>query len=222
MTSSRRIAVLGAGSIGCFVGGMLARGGHAVSLLARQRVIEEITADGLRLSSVEGLDQVVPAAQLTLSAAPSVLADAEVILVTVKSNDTAEAGDLVAAHGAPGATVVSLQNGVDNAAVLVAKLPFHSVVAGMVPFNVQSLGDGRFHRATSGDIVLQKDAADTARQLSVDGLKMRTTRNIAGVQWGKLIVNLNNAVNALSGLPVRAQLAQRPWRQLMEIGRAHV
>src|SRR5438046_2857489 len=118
MTRSRRVAVLGAGSIGCFVGGMLARGGHAVALLARPRIVAEISANGLRLTSIEGLDAVVPAAQLTLSDRPEIFSDAEVILVTVKSNDTAEAADLIARHGAAGATVISLQNGVGNAALL--------------------------------------------------------------------------------------------------------
>jgi len=213
--SSRRIAVLGAGSIGCFVGGMLARGGHNVALLARPRVIDEIKRNGLRLTSADGIDDLVSAGRLTLSATAEVLDNADTILVTVKSNDTPEAAELIARHGMPGAVVISLQNGVSNADGLRAKLPGRSVLAGMVPFNVQSLGDGRFHRATSGDIVIERDAADTAAALSVAGLKLRPTDNIAGVQWGKLVLNLNNALNALSGLPVRAQLAQRPWRMVM-------
>ncbi len=53
------------------------------------------------------------------------------------------------------------------------------------------------------------------KRLSVPGLTMRATDNIAGVQWGKLLVNLNNALNALSGLPLRQQLAQRAWRRLL-------
>jgi 2-dehydropantoate 2-reductase len=93
-------------------------------------------------------------------------------------------------------------------------LPGRRVLAGMVPFNVIALGAGRFHRATSGDIVIEQDEAGTAAQLSVPHLTMRPTGNIVGVQWGKLIVNLNNALNALSGLPLREQLAQRPWRKL--------
>ena len=80
----------------------------------------------------------------------------------------------------------------------------------MVPFNVIALGEGRFHRATSGDIVIEQDEAGTAEKLSVPGLKMRPTDNIEGVQWGKLLVNLNNALNALADLPLRRQLAQRP------------
>jgi 2-dehydropantoate 2-reductase len=84
----------------------------------------------------------------------------------------------------------------------------------MVPFNVIALGEGRFHRATSGDIVIEQDEAGTAAQLSVPHLTMRPAGNIVGVQWGKLLLNLNNALNALSDLPLREQLAQRPWRAL--------
>jgi 2-dehydropantoate 2-reductase len=157
----------------------------------------------------------VSADRLTLSETSDVLADANVILVTVKSTDTAEAADLIARQGAPGTIVISLQNGMSNADVLRAKLPGQTVLAGMVPFNVQALGEGRFHRATSGDIVLARDTANTAAALSVAGLRLRATDDIAAVQWGKLVLNLNNALNALSGLPVRAQLAQRPWRQVM-------
>jgi 2-dehydropantoate 2-reductase len=62
--------------------------------------------------------------------------------------------------------------------------------------------------------VIEKDAADTAGRLSVPGLTMRPSRDIVGVQWGKLLVNLNNAINALSDLPLRQQLAQRSWRLL--------
>src|SRR5438552_2894216 len=88
------------------------------------------------------------------------------------------------------------------------------VLGAMVPFNVVALGEGRFHRSTSGDIYVEQDAALTAERVSVPDLKMRATGNIVGVQWGKLIVNLNNALNALSGLPLREQLAQRAWRVL--------
>jgi 2-dehydropantoate 2-reductase len=83
-----------------------------------------------------------------------------------------------------------------------------------VPFNVIAMGDGRFHRATSGDIVIEQDNAGTAKKLSAPGLTMRSSTDIVGVQWGKLLVNLNNALNALADLPLRRQLAQRAWRQL--------
>jgi 2-dehydropantoate 2-reductase len=84
----------------------------------------------------------------------------------------------------------------------------------MVPFNVIAPGEGRFHRATSGDIVIEQDDAGTADQLSVPGLRTRASSDITGVQWGKLLVNLNNALNALADLPLRQQLGQRAWRRL--------
>jgi 2-dehydropantoate 2-reductase len=80
---------------------------------------------------------------------------------------------------------------------------------------VVAAGAGQFHRASAGDIVIEKDDTTIGEQLSVPGLKLRTTSDIAGVQWGKLLVNLNNALNALSGLTLQEQLAQRPWRRLL-------
>jgi 2-dehydropantoate 2-reductase len=214
MISNGPIGIAGAGSIGCFVGGMLAASGRRVALLARPRVIEEIRGNGLRLTSFEGIEQQVAPSALTLSEDPSIFHDASVVLVTVKSADTAEIADIIARHAPADAVIVSLQNGVGNVSLLRERLPGRRVLAGMVPFNVITLGSGRFHRATSGDIVLEQDAAGTAGQLSVPGLKMRASTDIVGVQWGKLLFNLNNALNALADLPLRQQLAQRPWRRL--------
>jgi 2-dehydropantoate 2-reductase len=215
MTKSWPIVVAGAGSIGCFVGGMLAASDRRVSLLARPRVIAEIENNGIRLTSFEGLELHVASPKLSLSGAPAILGDAGVVLVTVKSADTAGIANLIALHAPPEAVIVSLQNGVGNVAVLRERLPGRRVLAAMVPFNVIALGNGQFHRATSGDIVIERDELRTAAQLSVPGLAMCPTDNIVGVQWGKLLVNLNNALNALSGLPLREQLAKRPWRLLL-------
>jgi 2-dehydropantoate 2-reductase len=214
MISNRPIGVAGAGSIGCFVGGMLAAGGRRVALLARPRVIRDIESNGLRLASFDGFDRTIASTTLTLSEDPQIFGDAGTILVTVKSADTDEIADIIGQHAPADAVIVSLQNGVGNVAVLREKLPGRRVLAGMVPFNVIVRGPGQFHRATSGDIVIERDDAGTAEQLSVPGLKMLATDDIAGVQWGKLLVNLNNALNALADLPLRQQLAQRAWRRL--------
>jgi len=214
MVAGQTIGIAGAGSIGCFVGGMLAAGGGRVALLGRPRLIAEIEAGGLRLTSFEGFDQTIPRDRFALSENPAVFADAGIVLVTVKSADTAGMADIIARHAPPDVVVVSLQNGVGNAAVLRDRLPGRRVLGGMVPFNVIALGNGRFHRATSGDIVIAQDEGRLAEKLSVAGLTIRPTDNIDGVQWGKLVLNLNNALNALADLPLRRQLAQRPWRRL--------
>jgi 2-dehydropantoate 2-reductase len=214
MVLQRPIAIAGAGSIGCFVGGLYAAAGCRVTLLARPRVISEIAEHGLRLTSFEGFERHLAANQLTLSEDPAILAEASVVLVTVKSPDTPAIADVIARHAPADALIVSLQNGVGNVAVLRERLPGRRVLAGMVPFNVIAFGEARFHRATSGDIVIEQDDDNTANRLSVPGLKMRASANIASVQWGKLLVNLNNALNALADLPLRQQLARREWRVL--------
>jgi 2-dehydropantoate 2-reductase len=156
----------------------------------------------------------VAADKLTLGEDPALLAGAAIVLVTVKSRDTAEMADQIACY-APQATVVSLQNGVENVAVLRERLAHAPVLAGMVPFNVLSQGEGCFHRATTGDVLIAADPANTARALSVAGMAVHPREDMAGVQWGKLLINLNNALNALSGLPLREQLSQRGWRALL-------
>ena len=90
------IGIAGAGSIGCFVGGMLAAAGRPVGLLARPRVIQEIEDNGLRLTGFEGSERQLAPDRLTLSENPSIFTDAGVVLVTVKSADTAEIADVIA------------------------------------------------------------------------------------------------------------------------------
>src|SRR5438445_13656611 len=110
MNASRTIGVAGAGSIGCFVGGMLVAGGRRFAPLARPRVIAEIEASGLRPTSFEGFDQTLKSSQLALSENPSIFGDAGVVLVTVKSADTAEMADVIARNAPPDVVIVSLQN----------------------------------------------------------------------------------------------------------------
>jgi 2-dehydropantoate 2-reductase len=213
--ANRQFVVAGAGSIGCFVGGLLAGAGRAVTLLARPRVIADIAAHGLHVTSLDGVDcRVLPSA-VRATDDPAALAQAACILVAVKSTDTAAMAELIARHAPPGALVISLQNGVDNVPLLRERLPDRRVLAGMVAFNVVAMGEGRYHRATSGEIVLEQDAAGTAARLDAPGLTVTASHNITGVQWGKLLLNLNNAINALSGLPLRDQLSQKAWRELL-------
>jgi len=215
MPIERSICIAGAGNIGCFVGGLLAAAGHRVRFLARRRTIDAVWSDGLQLSDLEGLELTIPADRLTLSDDPAIMTDADTILVTVKSSDTPEIAGLIAAHGAEDAIIVSLQNGVRNTSVLRERLPGRRVLGGMVPFNVLAPEPGRFHRATSGEVAIEQDPSGVAERLSVPHLKMKSAQDIAGLQWGKLLINLNNALNALSGLPLSQQLAQRPWRLLL-------
>ena len=205
-----RITIAGAGSIGCFVGAVLCDAGFDVRFLARARVIEQVAQRGLSLTDFDGLDLRVSGIKATHDP-ETALTGADLVLVCVKSGDTEAMGRLIAIH-APETQVISLQNGVGNAAVLRRVLPRADVRAAMVPFNVVSRGPGQYHRATSGDILVE---AGPLPDLSGAHLRWHSVDNIEAVQWGKLLFNLGNAVNALADIPLLEQLQDRAWRRLM-------
>lgn len=216
MLPARRIAIAGAGSIGCYVGGCLALAGREVRFLLRPRLCDELTRHGLHLTDLDGTDRRLPPEALALSTdAATALGGADLVLVTVKSGDTAAMAALLAAHCPAGTTILSLQNGVGNADILAGALPGRRVLAGTVPFNVVQAGQGRFHRASGGPVLVEATGDRLTDILAVPGLPLAAAADMPAVQWGKLLLNLNNALNALCGLPLRAELADRRWRRLL-------
>ena len=209
MALGTRIVVAGAGTIGAYVGGWLIQAGKPVTLLGRSRLADEISEHGLTVSDYEGRNAHLDQPDYSLD--PACLTGADVVLVAVKSAATAEVGGLIAQY-APNATVISLQNGVSNPDVLRAHAPEADVRGAVVPFNVVQSGPGAFHRASSGEIVIEDLSGFWSNMLSVPGMAMHPTHDIQAQQWGKLLVNLNNALNALSGLPLLEQLHDRRWR----------
>jgi 2-dehydropantoate 2-reductase len=135
-------------------------------------------------------------------------------LLCVKSGATARAAAELAVQAAPGTPVLSLQNGVANAATGAQAAPALVWVPGMVPFNIAELGPGRFHRGTWGELAALDDPAlrPWLPLFQAAGLPLALHADLQPVLWGKLLMNLNNPVNALSGLPLRAQLLDRNCR----------
>ncbi|WP_170426639.1 2-dehydropantoate 2-reductase [Ruegeria arenilitoris] len=210
-----KIVIAGAGSIGCYCGALLADAGHSVTLLGRARILDPIRDSGLTITDFSGLRRHVKAENLTLSESPECLSEAEVVIVTVKAAATADMAGEIARFAPPSAPVLSWQNGMENARVLRAALPDHDVRAGMVPFNVVPPEPACFHRATSGEIVIQSGPGGLGQTLSSTELPVIESDQIEAVQWGKLVINLNNALNALSGMTLKEQLMDRKWRGLM-------
>ena len=216
-----RIVVAGAGSIGCYVGGCLALAGRPVTLLLRPLLADDIARHGLRVSDIDGLDEMLPASALGLSTDPDfALAHAEIVLVTVKSGATAAMSQLVAQYAPADAVVVSLQNGIGNVDALRTGLGAErTIVAGMVPFNVVQMrrqgAAPRFHRATSGGMLIGAGVPGLRKALDVSGAAVAEHADMPAVLWGKLVLNLNNALNALAGVPLAAELADRRWRLLL-------
>ncbi|PKV81661.1 2-dehydropantoate 2-reductase [Nocardia fluminea] len=216
---SQRVLVLGAGSVGVFVGGHLAAAGMEVIFVGRQRILDDIAEHGLRLTDLDGGSTEVPPDRFGLALEPDEPELADLVLVTVKSADTAAAARAVAGRLRPGTPVVSLQNGIGNASVIREILPTSIVLAGMVMFNVVYSGRGCFHRASDGDLAIQDDQVVDrfADRFRAAGLPLRRHRDLRPVQWAKLLLNLNNPINALSGRPLREELAERDYRRCLAL-----
>lgn len=213
------VAVFGAGSIGAYVGGALLGAGAGVTLLGRARMRQRIAAHGLHLTDLHGRELRLDGARVPYAEDAAALATAALILVTVKSADTAAAAEAIRAHARPDALVLSLQNGVGNADTLRRVLPGWTVLGGMVPFNVVQTPDGRLHRGTAGELVVEASPrlAPWLAPFRAAQLPLTECGDFASIQWGKLLINLNNSVNALSGVPLVQQLRQRGYRRALAL-----
>ncbi|HEX7813574.1 2-dehydropantoate 2-reductase [Dyella sp.] len=212
------LAIHGAGNIGLYVGGRL-RQHTPVRFLGRPSLKAAIQAEGLALSDSSGWSHRWAGQALDFQTDPAALAEASLILVCVKSAATAQAAGELAAFARPGSVIISLQNGLENAARLQAALPSHTVLAGMVPFNVVSRAPGVLHQASGGTLMIADHPARAAWQDLFDqaGLPVQWRHDMPSVLRAKLLFNLNNAINALSDLPLREQLSQRAWRRCLAV-----
>lgn len=146
------------------------------------------------------------------------LADADVIALCVKSGATARAAEEIASFGRSGATVISLQNGISNVDVLERRLSdTFTVVRGMVPYNVAYLGDGHFHKGVAGDLYAddRPKTREVSSAIGTSPAALKLSDDMLGIAWGKLLINLNNAVNALSGRTLLEELRQRDYRRVV-------
>lgn len=211
-----KIVIHGAGSIGCYVGGAWQAAGLEVSFLGRERLKQEIGEHGIALTDSQGWSVRLPPEEVDFSTSQSALRKADVVVLTVKAIGTEAAAKEIARHAKKGASVISIQNGVSNAETLRRLLPKHRIVQGMVPYNVVHTGPGRWHRATWGDLMAEETEVTRALSDAIGDRpgRLRLSDDMESVAWGKLLFNLNNAINALSGLTILEELKQRDYRRV--------
>lgn len=199
-TKGLKVAVMGAGAVGCYYGGMLARAGHEVVLIARPAHVQAIARDGLRMETTT-FDEYV---RLNASSDASAVQGAQLVLFCVKSLDTESAGALMLPHLAPDALVLCLQNGVDNADRLRTVLPQHAVAAAVVYVATEMTGPGHVKHHGRGELVIEPAVASQAiaQALIAAGVPTEISSNVRGALWTKLIINCAyNAVSAIAQLP---------------------
>lgn len=211
---------MGAGAVGCFIGGLTQLAGVPVHFVGRPRVLGQLRKLGLRLTDLDGLDRRIPALDLRLHEQPPAGLKPDLVLLCVKSGATAEAATALGLTLPEGTPVVSLQNGIANTGLARSTVPQLRWHAGMVPFNIAELSPGHYHRGTAGDLAAEGNERDIAlaawkTALGRVGMGLALHDDLAPVQWGKLLLNLNNPVNALSGQPLRDELLQRGYRRVL-------
>ncbi|GGA11817.1 2-dehydropantoate 2-reductase [Dyella caseinilytica] len=213
-----RIAIYGAGMIGNYLGGRLHKQAR-IRFIARPHVATMLRTHGLGVSDLHGYKQHITPDMLDLRIHPDAVRDADLVLVTVKSAATMDVAHELAEVLPTETPVISFQNGVRNTAELRAALPKHCVLAGMVPFNVSQPDTAHFHQGSSGELIVERSEAlkPFADIFAASGMPLQQQEDMQAVLWAKLLINLNNPLNALSGLPLREQLAQRPWRQCLAL-----
>jgi 2-dehydropantoate 2-reductase len=209
-----KIAVMGAGAVGCYFGGMLARAGHEVTLIARHEHVQAIKKAGLRMQTTTFDEQVHLAASTEASAVQS----AQVVLFCVKSTDTEVAAAQMLHHLAADALVVTLQNGVDNAERLRSVLPQHAVAAAVVYVATEMAGPGHLRHHGRGELVMEPGIGSQAmaQALIAAGVPTEISGNVRGALWAKLILNCAyNAVSAITQLPYGKTVAGEGVREVM-------
>lgn len=193
-----QVAVIGAGAVGCYYGGLLLRLGHDVTFIGRPAHVEAINAHGLLLDT-QTFKGHLPARAATDASA---LASPDLVLFCVKSADTEQAGRSLAGHLRRETSVLSLQNGVDNARRLRA-VTGHAVIPAVVYVGSEMAGPGHVRHHGGGDLVIgaAPESQALARTLQAAGIRTTIADDIERTQWTKLITNCAfNALSAVAGI----------------------
>jgi len=217
MAGGPKVAILGAGSVGCFIGGAWSTAGVDVTFIGRPKLSRDVDRHGLTLTDYSGWRAQLAPGEVDYRCGPEGLEEAQVIALTVKSGATQEATAEIAEHATPGALVISFQNGVSNVDVLEQGLGGRFEIArGIVPYNVAYLGDGRFHKGVAGALHAEQRAGtrSLAEAVGTGPAEIKLSDDMLGLAWGKLLINLNNAVNALSGRTLMEELTRRDYRRI--------
>ena len=217
-----RVAVLGAGAVGCFFGGMLARAGHPVTLIGRAVHVGVFKQSGLHFEGLAFDEQV----KVNASTEARAVEGAQLVLFCVKSTDTESAAREIAPHLAPGSMVLNLQNGVDNTE-RIAALVGVPVYPAAVYVATAMAGPGHLKHHGRGDLVIgaPDGVADAAQAAQLEtlraafvaaGVPVTISDNVAGALWGKLVVNCAyNAISAVGQMPYGRMIVSPGVREVM-------
>ena len=201
-----RVAIMGAGGVGGYYGGMLARAGHDVTLIARGEHLRAILSNGLTVKTAHAgeFTVTVPATE-----APSEIEPVDLVLFCVKTYDTDSAAEMIRPLIGPETVVLPLQNGVESPERIACHTENERVIGGTTyvsskiesPGIIKEIWD---HKAYMGEL----DGARTSRveklaeTFAHADVQVEISPDIRVAMWGKLLaVSAYTAVCCVSRLP---------------------
>lgn len=212
-----RYSVVGLGAVGSIIGGLLTRSGENIILVGKKNQVDVIKNKGVKIVGINGT---VIVENIQASATLSSLADADIIFICVKSQDTKELANNLKRHLKKSAVIVSLQNGIRNAQVL-EDITGNKALTGIVLFNALYSQPGEVVLSLKGSIILEYDKNNRVvidsllKSFKNAGLKVKPVENIEGLLWSKLILNLQNAITALTGQTIKNSIKDRDTRKII-------
>ncbi len=210
------VGIVGAGAIGCFLGGILSQDKHLeVQFFGRETIGQELAEHGLGVLVGEFTHRQPHVAFYTSQAT---LLECDVILVTVKATALPQLIPQIKKHARSDVPIVAMQNGIGVAAMFEAQLS-NPIYRAIVPFNVVKQCPGLFAKASGGDLLWPQTGNRRlqylSRVFSSFGLPVQDVVDMQSAEYGKLLLNLNNALNAVSDLPLRLQLLDHHLRRVL-------
>ncbi|KAJ3380848.1 hypothetical protein HDU92_005747 [Lobulomyces angularis] len=213
------VVIYGTGLIGMFLASHLINTREVnVYLIGRQSTFNRIE-DTVETTSINGFKTRVNKTELnffsTFQSLPSEIQKPDYLILTMKRQDTEAAiKDIDFSHGKT--TIVALQNGARQAEKILEYLEDVNIVEGMWPFNVVESSPGKYQQSSSGSIYLtESEKGIQLKDIFVSSnLECNVSKDMDGILYGKLLINLNNAVCALSGLPILKELQSTQYRRI--------
>lgn len=213
LSTKTPIVICGAGAIGCYLGAQWAAAGAPVVLLGRSALIR-LKTSGLSLSNGITLSPQDFTTNPQIETEPEALGRAGLIVLAVKSTALPRVIELIKIHSASNTPILCLLNGLAPIRMLKAAFPNREIAAGMVPYNVVWYDAETLRCSSVGEVIIEDTPATQSllKRLAKGVEPIQISDNIRPFQYGKLLLNLNNPVNALSGKSLYHQLSERPYR----------
>ena len=212
-----KYTVIGLGAVGSIVGGLLTKSGENVVLIGKKNQVDIINQNGIRINGIKGS---ILVKNVHASYDLSSIKDVDLIIICVKSQDTENLANNLKQHIKKSALILSLQNGVRNSTIL-NQITGNKAISGIVLFNALYSEPGEVILTIKGGLLIEDEKSFSEaidgllNSFKMVGLSSKSAEDLQGFQWSKLIVNLQNAVTALTGQTIKESIIDSASRSIL-------